>query len=78
MAIRKTSQRKTQKALTAKNLQESLWEVHQALRAGETTPKIVNSMAKQVTEICRVQKLQLEAAKLSGKLTKTEAKKLLL
>jgi len=70
------SSRKT--ALTAKNLQESLWETHRALREKKIDPKTANSMAKQVTEICRIQKLQLEAAKLSGKLTKTEAKKLLL
>ena len=64
--------------LTARNLQESLWETHLLLKAGKINSKVANSMAKQSAEICRIQKLQIEAMKLVGKATQTDKKKLIL
>lgn len=68
--------KKTQ--LTARNLQESLWETHLLLKQGKINSKVANSMAKQSAEICRIQKLQIEAAKLTGKLTVDDRNKFLL
>jgi len=64
--------------LTSNNLRNLLWDNLNALREGKIKADDANAMATQSREICRIVKLQLDAAKLSGKLTKTEAKKIML
>ena len=70
--------RTKKEVLTALNLQNALWETLQGIKSGSVDAKNANAIAKQSAEICRIQKAQIDAAKLTGKMTKAEAKRLML
>jgi len=77
-SVTKTIKAPKMKELTAENLKQDLWETLQSIKSGDVGAREANAIARQSTEICRIQKVQLEAAKLMGKMTKVDAKKLLL
>ena len=78
MAIKKTKAIKKQhKNLTASNLQEALWNTISMLKDGSIDAKIANAMAKQSSEICKIEKLKLDQARLLEKVGKTSVQKFL-
>lgn len=52
--------------LTAKNLQQVLWETMTAIRSKKMKPAEANAISASARGICQVAKLNIEYAKLSG------------
>jgi hypothetical protein len=53
--------------LTAENLRNELWLTLQAIKSKELNPREANAINGGAREICRVQGLQLQVYKLTGK-----------
>ena len=60
----------------AEKIKNELWKTLQELRAGKIRTSNANAIAGQAREICRVVKLQLEFAKLSGSIEQKDIKKI--
>ncbi len=60
--------------LTASNLKNLLWETLQGIKNGKIEAKDGNAVAAQSREICRVQKMQIDAMKVQATLPKKDRK----
>ncbi len=69
--------KKKKSELTSETLTTTLWDSIQDLRAGTIKVDRANAISTASREICRVKKLQLEVAKQLGKVTKAEAKRIM-
>lgn len=57
------------KILNATALQNQLWETLRAVKTKKLRAPEANAIASQAREICRITKLQIEMAKLTGQKT---------